>query len=113
MKDIAKTYFDLGGTVVAGTDTPGGFYTFPGMGLHRELEILVEIGLTESEALQAATIKAAGSIQLEDVGSINEGKIADLLLLNNNPLEDIKHTKDIHSIIKGGKQYRQEEILRK
>ena len=51
IKDIAKTYADLGGTVVTGTDTPGGVWTLPGMGLHRELELFVEIGFTEMEAL--------------------------------------------------------------
>ena len=111
-KAIAKTYYDMGGTVVAGTDTPALLYTYPGMALHRELEIFVEIGFTEIEALQAATVNAAKSINLDDIGSIQEGKIADLVILNKNPLENIKHTKDIDFIVKGGKVYNQEEILR-
>ena len=49
----------MGGTVVAGTDSPGGVWTLPGMALHRELELFVEIGFTEMEALQTATINAA------------------------------------------------------
>ncbi|WP_262177116.1 amidohydrolase family protein [Saccharococcus sp. Marseille-Q5394] len=110
-KKIAKTYFDLGGTVVTGTDTPALIWTIPGMALHRELELFVEIGLTEMEALQAATIKAARSINLGAVGAIKEGNIADIIILNNNPLEDIKHTKDIHRVIKGGKVFSLEEIL--
>jgi len=111
-KVVAKTYFDLGGLVVTGTDTPALIWTFPGMSLHRELELFVEIGFSEMEALQAATVQAAKSIQLENVGSIKEGNIADLVLLNNNPLEKIQHTQDIHFVIKGGKVYSQEEILR-
>lgn len=110
-KMVAKTYFDLGGTVVTGTDTPALIWTFPGMALHRELKLFVEIGLTEMEALQAATIKAAQSINLDTVGAIKEGNIADIIILNNNPLEDIKHTKDIHRVIKGGKVFSQKEIL--
>ena len=110
-KAIAKTYFELGGTVVAGTDTPALIWTFPGMALHRELELFVEIGWTEMEALQATTVKAAQSIGLNTIGAIKEGNIADLVILDNNPLEDIKHTKAIHLIIKGGKVYSQEEIL--
>lgn len=110
-KLVTKTYFDLGGTVVAGTDTPALLYTFPGMALHRELELLREIGLTEMETLQAATIHAAQSINLENIGVIKEGYIADLVLLNENPLEAIEHTKTIHRIVKGGKVYSQEEIL--
>jgi imidazolonepropionase-like amidohydrolase len=110
-KAIAKTYFDIGGTVVAGTDTPGLLYTYPGMALHRELEIFVEIGFTELEALKAATVNAAKSINLDGIGVIKEGYIADLIILNDNPLDNIKHTKDIHTIIKGGKPYTQEDIL--
>lgn len=110
-KTVAKTYFDMGGTVVAGTDTPALMYTYPGLALHRELEIFVEIGFTEIEALQAATVNAAKSINLDDIGTLQEGKIADLVILNNNPLENIKHTKDIEFIVKGGKVYNQEEIL--
>ncbi|WP_010094426.1 amidohydrolase family protein [Ornithinibacillus scapharcae] len=110
-KAIAKTYYDMGGTVVAGTDTPALMFTYPGMALHRELEIFVEIGFTELEALQAATVNAAKSINLDEIGSIQEGKIADLIILNENPLENIKHTKEIDLIMKGGKLYNQEEIL--
>ena len=113
IKAIAKTYADLGGTVVTGTDTPGGVWTLPGMGLHRELELFVEIGFTEMEALQAATIKAANSIKMKDIGMIKEGYIADMVILNKNPLEDIQHTKDIDRVIKGGRIYTQEEILEK
>jgi imidazolonepropionase-like amidohydrolase len=110
-KAIAKTYYDIGGTVVAGTDTPALMFTYPGMALHRELEIFVEIGFTEIEALQAATVNAAKSIHLDDIGTLQEGKIADLVILNKNPLENIKHTQDIDFIVKGGKVYNQEEIL--
>ena len=111
-KLVAKTYFDLGGTVVAGTDTPALLYTFPGMALHRELELFNEIGMTEMETLQAATIHAAQSINLQNIGAIKEGYIADLVVLNENPLEAIQHTKEIHRIIKGGQMYSQEEILK-
>ncbi|MEN2467371.1 amidohydrolase family protein [Ornithinibacillus sp. JPR2-1] len=110
-KTVAKTYADLGGTVVAGTDTPALIWTFPGMALHRELELFVEIGFSEIEALQAATIQAARSIQMEEMGVIKEGFIADLVVLDANPLIDIQHTKSIHHIIKGGKIYSQDEIL--
>src|SRR5690606_24075374 len=110
---IAKTYFGMGGTVVAGSDSPGLLYTYPGMALHRELELFVEIGFSEMEALKAATVNAAKSINLDDIGSITEGKIADLVILNQNPLKNIEHTQDINKIIKGGKIYNQEEILSK
>ncbi|GIO27936.1 amidohydrolase family protein [Ornithinibacillus bavariensis] len=110
-KAVAKTYVDLGGTVVAGTDTPGGIWSFPGMALHRELEIFVDIGLTEMQALQAATIRAAQSISLYDIGVVGEHKLADLLILNENPLEDIRNTQNIYRIVKGGRIFTQEEVL--
>ncbi|MGE8205441.1 amidohydrolase family protein [Heyndrickxia sp. NPDC080065] len=110
-KVVAKTYFELGGTVVAGTDTPAGVWTPPGMALHRELELFVEIGFTEMEALKAATIHAARSIHLNDIGLIRAGAIADLVILNSNPLKDIRNTKDINRIIKSGRLFTQKEIL--
>ena len=110
-KRIAKTYYDMGGTVVTGTDTPALLYAYPGMALHREIEIFVEIGFTEMEAIQAATVNAAKSISLIEIGMIKEGYMADLVILNDNPLENIKHTQHIHSVVKGGKVYTQEEIL--
>lgn len=74
----------MGGTVVAGTDSPGLLYTYPGMALHRELEIFVEIVFTEIEALKAATVNVAKSINLDDIGVITEGYFADFIILNEN-----------------------------
>ncbi|WP_423188668.1 amidohydrolase family protein [Alkalibacterium sp. f15] len=110
-KEVAKTYSQLGGTVVAGTDTPALLYTFPGMALHRELEIFVEIGFSELAALQAATIHAANAINLSDIGSIKEGKTADIVILEKDPLENISNTQEILYVIKGGKVNKQQDIL--
>lgn len=111
IKAVTRVYHDLGGTVVAGTDSPAAVWTYYGMALHRELELFVEIGFTELEALQAATIHAARSINLEKVGVIKEGYIADLVILNDNPLDCIRHTQQIDTVIKGGKIYRTDELL--
>jgi len=111
-KKVAKTYFDMGGVVVAGTDTPALLYTYPGMALHRELEIFVEIGFSEMEALQAATSHAAKAMKQTEIGSIKENAFADLLILSKNPLDDIKHTQEIDYIVQDGKFYRPKEILR-
>ncbi|NHM30807.1 amidohydrolase family protein [Neobacillus terrae] len=110
-KAIAKTYFDLGGTVVAGTDSPAGIWSFPGMLLHRELELFVEAGFSELDAIRAPTSVAAKSLNRLELGIIQEGAIADLVILNSNPLENIRNTKDIDLVIKGGKVYSQSEIL--
>lgn len=111
VKIVASTYAELGGTVVAGSDTPAIPGIFPGMSLHRELELFVESGFTPLEALQAATVKAAESIGLHDIGLIETGRLANLVLLNENPLEDISNTQKIAYIVKGGKIYSQDEIL--
>lgn len=111
IKTVARIYHDLGGTVVAGTDSPAAVWTYYGMALHRELELFVEIGFTELEALQAATIRAAQSINLEKVGMIEKGGIADLVVLDKNPLENISHTQLIDVVIKGGKLYQTGELL--
>ena len=110
-KKVARTYFEQGGTVVTGTDTPAGIWTYPGMALHRELELFVEIGFSEMEALQAATNKAAQAIGLTDRGVINKGAVADLIVLTSNPLDDIRNTKTIEKVIKGGRIYSEGEIL--
>lgn len=111
IKQIVKLYHDLGGTIVAGTDTPAGVWTFPGLALHRELQLLVESGLTEWQALQCATVGAANSLELMELGEIKSNYTADLIILNKNPLEDIKNTLSIHRIIKGGMMYEQQDIL--
>lgn len=112
IKTIAKVYHDLGGTVVAGTDSPAAVWTYYGMALHRELELFVEIGFTNLEALQAATVHAARSIELKNIGTIQEGYIADLVVLKDNPLVSISHTQQIDRVIKGGKFYKTDELLR-
>lgn len=111
IKRVAKTYADLGGTVVAGSDTPALPGIFPGMSLHRELELFAEAGFSPLEALQAATNTAAKSIEFEKIGLIQKGYLANLVILDDNPLEDISNTQKIARIIKGGKLYSQSEIL--
>lgn len=110
-KKVARTYYELGGTVVAGTDTPAGIWSFPGMALHRELELFVESGFSEMEALQAATSKAGAAIGLTDRGVIRKGAVADLVVLSGNPLDDIRNTKTIVNVIKGGRIYTEAELL--
>lgn len=110
-KAIAKAYLDLGGEIVAGTDTPAGIFTIPGMALHRELELFVQTGITEIDALRAATINAAKALKRPDLGVIKEGAIADIVILNENPLENIQHTQEINLVIKGGLVYTQEELF--
>lgn len=89
--------------ILAGSDTPNAF-SFPGFGLHDELEILVDAGLSPFEALQAATINPARFLESTDtLGSVEPGKVADLVLLGGNPLEEISNTQDILAVVLGGR----------
>jgi imidazolonepropionase-like amidohydrolase len=89
--------------IVAGTDTAAP-YVFPGSSLHEELALLVQAGLTPMQALQAATKRPAEFLgRLQTQGTIQQGKIADLLLLDANPLEDIHNTEKIRAVILRGK----------
>lgn len=94
--------------LLAGTDSP---YNIPGFTLHEELELLVEAGLTPLEALQTATLNPAKFMKREeDLGTVEVGKLADLLLLNANPLEDISNTTEIHAVILDG-QYIDQDLI--
>ena len=88
--------------IMAGTDTPIFFLT-PGRSLHDELALLVNVGMSPLEVLESATTLPAKYFGLEDeMGLIQESMIADLILLNSNPLEDINNTLDIYMVIKDG-----------
>lgn len=91
--------------ILAGTDTLNP-YCFPGFSLHDELGLLVQSGLTPMQALQAATLNPARFLGREkDLGAIATGKIADLVVLDANPLDDIGNTRKISAVIFGGKFY--------
>lgn len=89
--------------VGAGTDTPINL-SVPGYSLHSELQMLVRAGLTPLEALTAATLEPAKFFSLEsEMGSVDVGKVADLVLLNSNPLDDIFNARDIDRVISQGR----------
>ncbi len=89
--------------VLAGTDT-GEPYTVPGDELHRELELLVDAGLSAAAAIRAATIEPARKFHLDKtLGTVEAGKDADLLLLDGNPLSDIRNTRGINAVFVKGR----------
>ena len=89
--------------ILAGTDTTNP-YCFPGFSLHDELALLVDAGLTPIEALQAATLNPAKFLnRLDDMGSVEPGKLADLVLLDADPLADIHNTTRIAAVVLEGK----------
>ena len=97
---------------IAGTDTLNPF-CFPGFSLHDELVLLAGAGLTPMEALQAATLNPARfSGKEKELGTVEKGKVADLVLLEANPLEDINNTRRINAVVVGGKLISNSEIQR-
>src|ERR1019366_4088714 len=89
-----------GGTVLAGTDTAS--YVPPGLSLHQELQLLVDAGLTPIQAIQAATRKNAEFLQESELGTVEPGKLADLIVLGADPLADIRNTRSVEVVIKNG-----------
>lgn len=103
-----KMVFDLhrgGAGILAGTDADATFhFVFFGSSLHEELELFVKAGLTPMEALRTATVNPARFMRAEDkLGTIEKGKLADLVLLDANPLTDIKNTTKIRAVVANGR----------
>jgi imidazolonepropionase-like amidohydrolase len=91
---------------LAGTDAAPGVYIMPGFSLHDELANFVEAGFTPMESLQTATSNPAKFLGTESTsGSIEPGKIADLVLLRANPLDDIHNTQKIDAVIANGRLF--------
>ncbi len=89
-----------GGHVVTGTDAPA---VMPGLSLHREMEFLVRMGFTPMQAIMAATKVGADYLgQSNELGTIEEGKLADLIVVNGDPLKEIRETRKIDTVIKDG-----------
>lgn len=108
---ITKPLLEQGAQFLAGTDIPVS-YTYPGFSLHEELSYFVtEAGFTPLEALQTATINPAIFLKKEDkLGTVQPGKLANLLLLEKNPIDDINNTRSIHSVIVSGKYLEGEKL---
>jgi Amidohydrolase family len=90
--------------IIAGTDVLNPF-VFPGFSLHDELALLVEAGMTPAQALRAATGGAAEFMGRNDVGMVKRGNLADLVLLDASPLENIRNTTRIAAVVTNGRLY--------
>ena len=106
-QELIRLMKESGVPLLAGSDTgTSNPRTYPGFSLHQELERLTEAGLTPMEALRIATWNAAKwAGKLDVLGSIEKGKLADLVLLDANPLADIRNTTRIHTVIANGKLF--------
>jgi imidazolonepropionase-like amidohydrolase len=109
--EVVNAMHRAGIPFLAGTDTPPGVYIFPGFSLHEELQRFVAAGFTPMEALQTATLNPAKFLGMEDrLGTIEKGKLADLVLLDANPLDDIRNTQRIAAVIVNGRYLSRAEL---
>lgn len=102
MKEVVRKLHKAGINIAAGTDsgTPG---VVIGKGLHKELELLVEAGLNPTEAIMAGTRNAADNLgRGSELGTIEEGKLADMLVVFGNPLKEIGEIRNIKMVIRDG-----------
>lgn len=98
-----KTLFDAGVSIGFGTDSGATALRIPGFAEHRELELMVDAGLTPLQAISLATAKAAALLHLEDRGVLAAGKLADLIVVDGNPAAQIKDTRNIEAVWRRGK----------
>ena len=95
-----------------GTDQVG-FMMLPGFSLWREMEIFTEAGMRPMDVLKAATLNGAYAIGRSDmIGSLKPGRLADMVVLDANPLKDISHIRKVHRVVKGGVIYEPENLLK-
>ena len=103
---FVKTFVDAGGKMILGPDTTSINHAsmLPGVATRREMELLVDSGITPMQAIQAGTLWPAQVLKKDsDLGTLEEGKLADLLVLPRNPLEDITAYEDIERVMQNGR----------
>lgn len=106
---MVRDVYEAGGWIVAGTDSP--IIPF-GFGLHLELQAYTAAGLDPFDVLQTGTINAAKVLRVEnDLGSIEKGKLADILILDANPTEDMKNLMQTDRVMVNGNLYKVSELI--
>lgn len=107
---MLKEIYDKGGLIVTGTD-PVGPMIIPGFALHREMDLLVKAGLPPMAAIQAATLNAARALRKEaEFGSIEAGKLANLIVVEGDPSRNIGDIGNTVMVFKHGKQFNPKEL---
>jgi imidazolonepropionase-like amidohydrolase len=107
---LVRRLHDAGLAFLAGTDTPAGVDVIPGASLHHELARFVDAGFTPLAALQTATINPARFLGRSDLGTVEPGKLADLVVLDKNPLADIANTRAIAAVVVAGRYLGRSEL---
>ncbi len=110
-----KAFYDAGGgdLITLGTDHPSTGEYLPGFSSHREMFAMVRAGIPAAKVLQIATIHGARALGASDrLGSIETGKLADLFVVRGNPIQDIRNTRNVQVVMKGGKVFDSAELLK-
>ncbi|MDE0807084.1 MAG: amidohydrolase family protein [Longimicrobiales bacterium] len=114
-RETIKAFYEAGGAhlITLGTDHPSWGEFLSPFSVHRELLSFVLSGIPESDVIKFATINGAKAIHAGDyLGSIEAGKIADLVILSGNPLEDIRNIRNARMVMKNGQMYDPQKLLR-
>jgi len=113
MRRTTKAFYDHGGMLTLGTDNPSTGEFIAGFSAHRELHTLVLAGIPPAAALKIATINGARALGVSDkLGTLEAGKLADLFVIDGNPLVDIKNTRKVRLVMKSGLTYDPQELLK-
>ncbi len=108
---LTKRLFDRGVLLTAGSDLPNP-WVIPGVSFHEELQLLADAGIPPLDVLQIATSNGAVALGIDDeIGTVEPGKRADLVVLSANPLDDIYNTRSIEWIIQAGTVLKPDSLL--
>jgi imidazolonepropionase-like amidohydrolase len=113
-RDLINEFYRQGGVrwITLGTDHPSWGEFFSGFGVHREMHALNKSGIPAADVLRIATINGARALGVDDrLGTLEEGKLADLVMLSGNPLEDIRNTRHVRIVVKNGVVHDAAELL--
>ena len=109
--EMVHRFYDGGVHLAVGTDVGMPWIT-PGVSFHRELELLAEAGIPASDVISLATINGAETVRADDtLGTIEPGKVADLVILRGSPIENIRNTRSIEAVYKGGQRFEPQALL--
>jgi hypothetical protein len=113
MLRTTKALYDAGGTLTLGTDNPSRGEYLAGFSAHRELHALVLAGIPPAAALRMATVNGARAMNVSStLGTIEPGKLADLVVVRGNPLADIRNTRRVQMVLKDGVVYDPQALLK-
>jgi imidazolonepropionase-like amidohydrolase len=112
MLDNLKKVWEAGIPVAMGTDA-GNVGTLHGPSVFREMELMAQAGLTPLEVLRAATVNGARAMRMErDLGDIETGKLADLVILDADPTQGVANLAKVHRVMKAGHVFNPDELMR-